>query len=196
LRQSCNVSRYYSGSWRGELFKICDIIILEINYILNWFILEHNTGVRLLNEAAGAAAEAAANFNSYNYSWTIPYKIEYYGRVIINKSINNISLSFEKSTSHSILIPSYVRWPLVTTIVVYSLLYIWIYFIFILLVSWFNDLQIESNEGRITLRVQKTITNGFKIFLISEVMIFFSLIWSFIHLGLVPNIFILMNFPP
>jgi hypothetical protein len=106
------------------------------------------------------------------------------------------SLSFEKSTSHSILIPSYVRWPLVTTIVVYSLLYIWIYFIFILLVSWFNDLQIESNEGRITLRVQKTITNGFKIFLISEVMIFFSLIWSFIHLGLVPNIFILMNFPP
>ena len=109
---------------------------------------------------------------------------------------NNLYLSFERSTSHSILIPSYVRWPLVTTIVVYSLLYIWIYFIFILLVSWFNDLQIESNEGRITLRVQKTITNGFKIFLISEVMIFFSLIWSFIHLGLVPNIFILMNFPP
>ena len=109
---------------------------------------------------------------------------------------SNLYLSFERSTSHSILIPSYVRWPLVTTIVVYSLLYIWIYFIFILLVSWFNDLQIESNEGRITLRVQKTITNGFKIFLISEVMIFFSLIWSFIHLGLVPNIFILMNFPP
>ena len=113
------------------------------------------------------------------------------------KAILAISiLTFERSTSHSILIPSYVRWPLVTTIVVYSLLYIWIYFIFILLVSWFNDLQIESNEGRITLRVQKTITNGFKIFLISEVMIFFSLIWSFIHLGLVPNIFILMNFPP
>ena len=118
-----------------------------------------------------------------------------HGSILLWKSAQFASL-VEKSTSHSILIPSYVRWPLVTTIVVYSLLYIWIYFIFILLVSWFNDLQIESNEGRITLRVQKTITNGFKISLISEVMIFFSLIWSFIHLGLVPNIFILMNFPP
>ena len=98
--------------------------------------------------------------------------------------------NIDRSTSHSILIPSFVRWPLVTTIVVYSLLYIWIHFIFILLVSWFNDLQIESNEGRMTLRVQKTITNGFKIFLISELMIFFSLIWAFIHLSLVPTIWL------
>jgi hypothetical protein len=171
--------------WHFSLFSLLEIKFISVN---DYKIKEKQHNILLVANLI--------NFNSYNYSWTIPYKIEYYGRVIINKSINNISLSFEKSTSHSILIPSYVRWPLVTTIVVYSLLYIWIYFIFILLVSWFNDLQIESNEGRITLRVQKTITNGFKISLISEVMIFFSLIWSFIHLGLVPNIFILMNFPP
>ena len=135
------------------------------------------------------------NLIDYNYN-IATYGFINNNKLIIKSSINILTLSWEKSSSHSILIPSYVRWPLVTTIHVYSLLYIWIYFIFILLFSWFNDLQIESNEGRITLRVQKTITNGFKIFLISEVMIFFSLIWSFIHLGLVPNIFILMNFPP
>ena len=64
------------------------------------------------------------------------------------------------------------------------------------MIHWLNDLQIESNEGRMTLRLQKTITNGFKIFLISEFMIFFSLIWSFLHLSLVPNIWLLMNMPP
>ena len=64
------------------------------------------------------------------------------------------------------------------------------------MIAWSNDLQIESNEGRMTLRVQKTITNGFKIFLISELMIFFSLIWTFLHLSLVPNIWLWMNFPP
>ena len=45
-----------------------------------------------------------------------------------------------------------------------------------------------------TLRVQKTITNGFKIFLISELMIFFSLIWTFLHLSLVPHIWNIWNY--
>ena len=135
------------------------------------------------------------NLIDYNYN-IATYGFINNNKLIIKSSINILTLSWEKSSSHSILIPSYVRWPLVTTIHVYSLLYIWIYFIFILLFSWFNDLQIESNEGRMTLRVQKTITNGFKIFLITELMIFFSLIWSFLHLALVPNIWLLMNFPP
>ena len=64
------------------------------------------------------------------------------------------------------------------------------------MISWSNDLQIESNEGRMTLRVQKTIINGFKVFLMSEIMVFFSLIWSFVHLGLGPNIWLLSKFPP
>ena len=62
--------------------------------------------------------------------------------------------------------------------------------------SWINDLQKESNEGGMTIRVQKNIITGFKIFLFSEIMVFFSCFWVFIHFGLVPNIFVWMNFPP
>ena len=108
-----------------------------------------------------------------------------------------LNLAFiERSTSNPIFIPSYVRWPVITTMLVFTLLYTIIYFLPTILITWCNDLQIESNEGRMTLRVQKYIINGFKIFLISELMIFFSLIWTFIHLSLVPNIWLWMNFPP
>ena len=62
--------------------------------------------------------------------------------------------------------------------------------------SWINDLQKESNEGGMTIRVQKNIITGFKIFLFSEIMVFFSCFWVFIHFGLVPHIFVWMNFPP
>ena len=168
-------------------------MLTPIKEVLNIFMLNNNRWIFTLNHTF----IGLSNYQHFMETIFIINLIRFI--VLLEPNVCNLAISiltFERSTSHSILIPSYVRWPLVTTIVVYSLLYIWIYFIFILLVSWFNDLQIESNEGRITLRVQKTITNGFKIFLISEVMIFFSLIWSFIHLGLVPNIFILMNFPP
>jgi hypothetical protein len=105
------------------------------------------------------------------------------------------SINLLYSTCHPSLMPCYVRWPLVIIKSVFTLLLFYLYWLAIIQ-CWFNDLQIESNEGRMTLRVQKTITNGFKIFLITELMIFFSLIWSFLHLALVPNIWLLMNFPP
>jgi len=98
--------------------------------------------------------------------------------------------------NHPYFIPSYVRWPVVMIMVLFTLLSILWHVLPLFLIAWSNDLQIESNEGRMTLRVQKTITNGFKIFLISEVMIFFSLIWAFIHLGLVTTIWLFMNWAP
>ena len=79
--------------------------------------------------------------------------------------------------------------------VVFILIYVLLYFL-PLINYWLNDLQIESNEGRITLRVQKAIINGFKLFLISEIMIFISLIYVFIHLSLICTIWLWMNFPP
>ena len=80
--------------------------------------------------------------------------------------------------------------------VVFIYIYVLLYFLPIIINYWLNDLQIESNEGRITLRVQKIIINGFKLFLISEIMIFISLIYVFIHLSLVSTIWLFMNFPP
>ena len=62
--------------------------------------------------------------------------------------------------------------------------------------SWLNDLQKESNEGGFTIRVTKNIITGFKVFLFSEIMIFFSCFWAFIHFLLLTNTLVLMNFPP
>ena len=62
--------------------------------------------------------------------------------------------------------------------------------------SWLNDLQKESNEGGFTIRVTKYIITGFKVFLFSEIMIFFSCFWAFIHFLLLTNTLVLMNFPP
>ena len=62
--------------------------------------------------------------------------------------------------------------------------------------SWLNDLQKESNEGGFTIRVTKNIITGFKVFLFSEIMIFFSCFRAFIHFLLLTNTLVLMNFPP
>jgi cytochrome c oxidase subunit 3 len=122
-------------------------------------------------------------------------------------------LSWEKSTSHPFLIFESSRWPLLLSISAFLFITgLWytlkndgslfphgllalstlLYFKF----SWINDLQKESNEGGMTIRVHKSIITGFRIFLFSEIMVFFSCFWAFIHFGLVPNIWVLMNFPP
>lgn len=47
-----------------------------------------------------------------------------------------------------------------------------------------------------TLTAQNNIIIGFKILIFSEVMAFFTCFWALTHFGLVPSIFILINFPP
>ena len=66
----------------------------------------------------------------------------------------------------------------------------------LVLSSWCSDLLVESNEGRMGYRVQNNIITGFKIFLISESMIFFSCFGGWLDIGLLPNIFLINNFPP
>jgi len=44
-------------------------------------------------------------------------------------------------------------------------------------------------------RVQNNMITGFKIFLISESMIFFSCFGGWLDIGLLPNIFLINNFP-
>ena len=47
-----------------------------------------------------------------------------------------------------------------------------------------------------TLTAQNNIIIGFKILIFSEVMAIFTCFWALTHFGLVPSIFILINFPP
>ena len=110
--------------------------------------------------------------------------------------IESFELSRWLSYNTPMFIPSFIRWPLIKIMVVFIYIYVLLYFLPIIINYWLNDIEIESNEGRITLRVQKTIINGFKIFLISEIIIFISFIYVFIHFTFIFNIWLFMNFPP
>lgn len=80
---------------------------------------------------------------------------------------------------HAILLISY-----------FSLL---VFFIF----CWFNDIIIESTfEGYHTLAVQKGLRMGITLFIISEVMFFFSFFWSFFYYSLHPSVGIGCTWPP
>ena len=124
------------------------------------------------------------------------------------------SLSWERGGGHPFLIFESSRWPLLLSMSAFLFITgLWytlkndgslfphgllalstlLYFKF----SWINDLQKESNEGSLTIRIQKNIITGFKIFLFSEILVFFSCFWAFLNFGIVQAYsFVLMNFPP
>jgi cytochrome c oxidase subunit 3 len=65
------------------------------------------------------------------------------------------------------------------------------------MIRWFRDIIIEATfEGRHTIAVQKGITLGFLLFLVSEIMFFFSFFWAFFSNALSPSIFIGGVWPP
>src|SRR5258708_11787487 len=65
------------------------------------------------------------------------------------------------------------------------------------LISWFWDIIIEATfEGRHTLAVQRGLRIGFILFIISEIIFFFSFFWAFFHSSISPSIWIGAIWPP
>nr|YP_010026039.1 cytochrome c oxidase subunit III [Lophops carinata]QOQ36883.1 cytochrome c oxidase subunit 3 [Lophops carinata] len=63
--------------------------------------------------------------------------------------------------------------------------------------SWWRDVTRESTfQGNHTILVKKGIKMGMILFIVSELMFFVSLFWSFFHASLSPSIEIGMNWPP
>nr|YP_010890092.1 cytochrome c oxidase subunit III [Gymnopraia lapislazula]WJJ70116.1 cytochrome c oxidase subunit 3 [Gymnopraia lapislazula] len=109
-------------------------------------------------------------------------------------------------------IPNFSPWPILLSIWIFNLfvgiiLYLHYNIIIIIILSsilvvdilkhWFNDIIIESlYQGHHTLKVQKLLKFAFLLFIISEIMLFFSFFWSFFHFSLVPNIHLGNNWPP
>lgn len=60
--------------------------------------------------------------------------------------------------------------------------------ILIILTIWWRDVIREAIGGYHTVKVQTGIQIGFLLFQISEIMIFFSLFWSFFHASLAPAV--------
>ena len=118
-------------------------------------------------------------------------------------------LQWKGALSHPFFIPEDPRWPSLAGIsaflfiialwfklLTFKILIIGNVVLPYVLTSWSSDLLLESNEGRMTIRVQNNIITAFKIFLISESMIFFSCFSGCTDIGLLPNIFLINNFPP
>lgn len=61
---------------------------------------------------------------------------------------------------------------------------------------WFRDIIRESKQGFHTVVVQKGLRLSFILFLITEIMLFFSFFWSFFHSSLSPSIALGLIWPP
>ncbi len=72
--------------------------------------------------------------------------------------------------------------------------FFWVLFAFI---SWLWDVIIEATyEGRHTAAVQRGLRMGFLLFIVSEIMFFFSFFWAFFHSSVSPAIWIGAVWPP
>jgi cytochrome c oxidase subunit 3 len=66
-----------------------------------------------------------------------------------------------------------------------------------LVYRWFQDIVVESTyEGHHTLKVQQGLRYGMLLFIVSEVMFFFSFFWAFFHSSLTPAVSIGCVWPP
>ena len=65
------------------------------------------------------------------------------------------------------------------------------------IISWFWDIIIEATfEGRHTIAVQRGLRIGFILFLVSEVLFFFSFFWAYFYVSISPSIWIGAVWPP
>lgn len=63
-------------------------------------------------------------------------------------------------------------------------------------IAWWRDIIIESDKGFHTEVVKQNLMSGVWLFIASEAMLFFGLLWSCIHLGMSPNVHVQMQWPP
>jgi cytochrome c oxidase subunit 3 len=71
-----------------------------------------------------------------------------------------------------------------------------IVFLFFLSFFWWSDVIDESMEGYHTPEVANGLRLGFVLFIVSEVMFFFSFFWAFFYASLAPSIWIGCVWPP
>jgi cytochrome c oxidase subunit 3 len=62
--------------------------------------------------------------------------------------------------------------------------------------GWFRDITRESLSGKHTTKVQSGLMLGMILFLMSEVMVFFSMFWGFFHASLAPTVELGGVWPP
>ena len=67
---------------------------------------------------------------------------------------------------------------------------------FLIMFVWFRDILRESKQGLHTIIVQKGLILGYILFLVTEIMLFFSFFWSYFHSSLSPTVSLGLIWPP
>lgn len=117
-----------------------------------------------------------------------------------------------KNQIHPYHLVSYSPWPLGSSIaslimtigIVLSMnnyskkiLIVGIVLVLLTFILWVNDIITEGSlMGQNTSYVSRSITIGFVLFMISEIILFGSFFWAFIHLSINPSIELGNNWPP
>lgn len=70
------------------------------------------------------------------------------------------------------------------------------FFCFYFFFAWVENIIAEADAGYHLLAVQQGLCYGFILFIVSEIMLFFSFFWAFFHASLAPSIMIGMQWPP
>nr|YP_009344601.1 cytochrome c oxidase subunit 3 [Modiolus modiolus]APU51261.1 cytochrome c oxidase subunit 3 [Modiolus modiolus] len=78
----------------------------------------------------------------------------------------------------------------------YSLLFMGFLVLGFSLGQWWRDVMREGELGYHTSFVMKGLRDGFILFLVSEIMFFFSLFWAFFHMSLAPDVSVGCVWPP
>jgi cytochrome c oxidase subunit 3 len=91
-------------------------------------------------------------------------------------------------------------WPVLVSITAVTLLISSnienVLLLILLIFQWFRDIIREGKGGYHTIKVQKGLTIGYILFLISEIMLFFSFFWAFFHSSLSPAVELAIIWPP
>lgn len=124
------------------------------------------------------------------------------------------NLPIIKNEQHPFHLVSPSPWPLMVSLAVFDLAlsvvlyfhyykyseYYIVFFMFLLFFfvgRWFTDIVVEATfQGFHTVMVQKGLRYGMMLFIVSEVMFFFSFFWAFFHNSLAPSIWIGCQWPP
>ena len=123
---------------------------------------------------------------------------------LVNASLWPLSLSFSLFNFFLVILGYFnyysmasITWDLVSfTWILYSPIFYFIILIFFFS-QWILDIIRESTfEGYHTLIVQTGLYYGMVLFILSEIMFFFSFFWAFFHISLSPNIYLGFIWPP
>lgn len=63
-------------------------------------------------------------------------------------------------------------------------------------IAWWRDCYIEADLGMHTEVQKNNLVNGVWVFIASEATLFFGLLWACVHLGMAPNVYQQMQWPP